>query len=93
MGVVLGDRFEGVDVALGAQPGQERGHHPDIGTDVGHDGVGSQPGLEQGGQIALVQAARPLEFADATGVGLAPGDGEGLSREGPKGHRLVCHRA
>ena len=56
------------------------------------DGVGRQPPLEQGGQVALVEAAGALELTDDPGVVLAAHDREALARGGPEGHRLVGHR-
>ena len=38
--VVLRRRLEGVDVALGAQAGQEHADDADVRPDVDHDGVG-----------------------------------------------------
>ena len=90
--VVLGTGFEGVDVTLGAQSRQQHGDDPDVGADVGNDGVLGEPILEQRGEIPLVVTTGALEFTDAARAGVTPRDGEDVSWEGPKGHGLVSHR-
>ena len=80
--------------STGTRP--DAGSRPDTGpgaavADVDDDGVGRQTALEQSGQVALVEPARPLQLTDDTRVGLAPRDGELLPRERPEGHGLVSH--
>jgi hypothetical protein len=87
----LGHRLEGVDVAVGAQRGEQQADHPDVGSAVDGDGVHRQPPAEQGGELTLVQAAGAFELADDARVGVAPPQGERLPGEWPEGHGLVSH--